>query len=121
MHILVVDDNKDFCDNLRDVLEFEGHKIDTVYDGCSALVKARDSGYDLVLLDLVMPGLTGDSVLLKLKEIAPQTPVVILTVLGEDILLEAALKSGADGYLKKPFDLPVFLKLVNNIKSNCGV
>ncbi|KPU27884.1 PhoP family transcriptional regulator [Caloranaerobacter sp. TR13] len=112
-HILIVDDEPLMVKGLKYSLEQDGYKIDTAYDGNEALRKALDSSYDLIILDLMLPGIDGLEVCQKIRE-KSQVPIIMLTAKGEDINKILGLEYGADDYLTKPFNI---LELKARIKA----
>ncbi len=111
--ILIVDDEKLFVKGLKYSLEQDGYIIDTAFDGYEALEKAKNKRYDLILLDLMLPGIDGLEVCQKLRQDS-QVPIIMLTAKGEDITKILGLEYGADDYLTKPFNI---LELKARIKA----
>jgi two-component system, OmpR family, alkaline phosphatase synthesis response regulator PhoP len=106
MHrILIVEDNPDLAFGLRNNLEIEGYTIDVAEDGSKGLVRARATEPDLIILDLMMPGLDGYRVLKTLREEGYTTPVLILSARGEETDKVRGFRLGADDYVTKPFSL----------------
>ncbi len=101
--ILVVDDEKNIRLTLRESLKASGPRVETAVNGEEALDMAAQQSYDLVLLDLKMPGMDGMEVLRRLREISPGTAVVLLTAHGTVDLAVEAMKLGAVDFLQKPF------------------
>ncbi|MCU0727067.1 MAG: response regulator transcription factor [Planctomycetes bacterium] len=103
MRILIVEDEVDLAVAIRRTLEEEGFACDVAPDGVEALFKATSWYYDVVLLDLMLPGVDGLSVLSRLRGAGSKTPVLILTA--RDALPDRVrgLDAGADDYLVKPF------------------
>ena len=100
--ILVVDDEERIRRLLRMYLEKEGYDIDEAEDGETALQKAIDNDYDLILLDLMLPGIDGLEVCARLRQFKA-TPVVILTAKGEESNRVQGFEAGSDDYVVKPF------------------
>lgn len=100
--ILVVDDEERIRRLLRMYLEKEGYDIDEAEDGETALQKAIDNDYDLILLDLMLPGIDGLEVCARLRQFKA-TPVVILTAKGEESNRVQGFEAGTDDYVVKPF------------------
>lgn len=110
-HLLVVEDEAHLADGLRFNLEAEGHSVQVVGDGESAmerLVGAKEK-FDAVVLDVMLPGIDGFELASELRRAQNYVPVLMLTARGrpEDVLKGFA--AGADDYLPKPFELPIFL------------
>jgi two-component system, OmpR family, alkaline phosphatase synthesis response regulator PhoP len=103
--VLVVEDNRDLAFGLRNNLEIEGYTVDLAADGPSGLEAARQHPPDLVVLDLMLPGLDGYRVLRQLREDGLTMPVLILTAKGEEADKVLGFRLGADDYVTKPFGL----------------
>lgn len=101
--VLIVDDDKGLCNLLTERLGIEGFDLEAVYDGLRGLERALSGEHALVILDLMLPRLTGLDVLRRLR---PKSgiPVLILTARGEDVDKILGLEIGADDYLAKPFN-----------------
>jgi two-component system response regulator MprA len=102
MRILVVDDDPEIVSFIKRGLIYEGYSVDTAVDGTEALTKARDKEPDLVILDIMMPGLDGVEVSKRLRQ-ASDVPILMLTAKGTVADRVEGLDSGADDYLVKPF------------------
>ena len=102
--VLVVDDEKLIVKGLRFRLEQEGMEVDCAYDGEEALELARQNQYDMVLLDVMLPKMTGFEVCQQIREFS-SVPIVMLTVKGEDMDKILGLEYGADDYITKPFNI----------------
>jgi two-component system, OmpR family, response regulator MprA len=100
--ILVVEDDARLAATLRRVLVAEGHDIEVVGDGSDALRRARERPFDLIVLDILLPGLDGISVCKRLRATG-SVPILMLTALGGTEERVRGLDSGADDYLVKPF------------------
>lgn len=114
MRILLVEDDKNMNLSLKFQLEKENFQVDSCFDGEEALYYIRETLYDLILLDRMLPVLDGLSVLKQIRKDGLQTPVILLTALGEVHDKIAGLDCGADDYLVKPFD---FEELCARIRS----
>jgi DNA-binding response OmpR family regulator len=101
--ILLVEDNEDLAFGLRNNLEIEGYEVEVAGNGNAGLERARQSRPDLLILDLMLPGLDGFRLLKALREKDAATPVLILTARGEEADKVRGLKLGADDYVTKPF------------------
>jgi len=103
MKVLIVDDEKRLADAVAQNLRRQNFDTDIAYDGEKGLYDALSGVYDIILLDIMMPKKDGLSVLAELREEGIQTPVILLTALGEVEDRVCGLDSGADDYLPKPF------------------
>jgi len=99
--ILLVDDDKELCQLLREFLELESFEVDTCHDGQSALSKALNYPYDVIVLDVMMPKLNGFDTLRALRG-ESNTPVLMMTARGDEIDRIVGFEMGADDYLPKP-------------------
>jgi DNA-binding response OmpR family regulator len=109
MRILVVEDEQAMADSLTWGLQAEGYVVDVAYNGEEGLWKAREAGHDVIILDVMLPGLDGYQICKQLREQRLWTPILMLTALDEDRDQAEGLDSGADDYLAKPFAYPVLL------------
>ena len=101
--VLIVEDNHDLAFGLRNNLEIEGYGVDVADDGPSGLAAARRNRPDLVVLDLMLPGMDGYRVLRQLRDDGLTMPVLILTARGEEADKVRGFRFGADDYVTKPF------------------
>ncbi len=101
--VLVVEDEESLALGVRDALEHAGFRVEVAFDGLSALKKIRENRPDLVVLDLMLPGMSGLDVLASLRSERLQTRVLILTALADEDDLLRGFQAGADDYMKKPF------------------
>lgn len=107
--VLLADDDRAIRESLARALELEGFDVQVVGDGVEALAWARCGGFDVLVLDFMMPGLDGLTVCRSLCADGQHVPVLMLTARAEDADRTAGLEAGADDYLPKPFDLDEFL------------
>lgn len=105
MRVLLAEDEKKVCQHIGNALRQSGFAVDEVYRGDDALTSAAQTPYDVILLDVMMPGRDGLSVLRVLRERRISTPVMLLTARGEVSERVEGLMLGADDYLSKPFDM----------------
>ena len=103
--ILLIEDNEDLAFGLRNNLEVEGHAVRVALDGREGLRRAREGADDLVILDLMLPGIGGFEVLDGIRRADSRLPVLILTARGEEEDKVRGLRLGADDYVTKPFGL----------------
>jgi two-component system, OmpR family, response regulator CpxR len=102
VHILLVDDDAELCGLLREFLAREGFTVDCEHEGNRGLERAAKGGADLVVLDVMLPGIDGFEILRRLRRVS-KVPVMMLTARGEDVDRIIGLELGADDYLPKPF------------------
>ena len=104
MKALVVDDEKLIVKGLKFSLEQEGYEVDCAYDGQEAVDMAKEKEYDIILLDLMLPVLTGYEVCQQIREFSDM-PIIMLTAKGDDMDKILGLEYGADDYITKPFNI----------------
>ena len=105
MRVLVVEDEKQTASFVRKALQAEGHAVDVLHEGNAALTAITSTPFDVVVLDIMLPGRDGLSVLRQMREKKIGTPVLLLTARGEVGEKVEGLNAGADDYLSKPFAL----------------
>ena len=104
MKILVVDDEKLLVKGIKFNLENEGYDVDVCYDGATAVQMAAQGGYDLIILDLMMPGRDGLEACQRIRQTST-VPIIMLTAKSEDADKLLGFESGADDYITKPFNI----------------
>lgn len=102
--VLVVDDEKLIVKGIRFALEQDGMEVDCAYDGEEAVEKAKQKEYDVVLLDVMLPKLSGFDVCQQIREFS-NMPIIMLTAKGDDMDKILGLEYGADDYITKPFNI----------------
>ncbi len=102
--VLVVDDEKLIVKGIRFSLEQDGMEVDCAYDGEEALEMAKKTEYDVILLDIMLPKLTGFEVCQQIREFSDM-PIIMLTAKGDDMDKILGLEYGADDYITKPFNI----------------
>jgi DNA-binding response OmpR family regulator len=112
-HVLLIEDNADFAFGLRANLEYEGYAVTVADDGASGLRLAGSSAPDLILLDLMLPGIDGFELLRQLRDARNPVPVIVVSAKSGEMDRVAALRLGADDYVAKPFSL---LELLERIR-----
>jgi len=118
--VLVVEDNADLAYGLRNNLEIEGYKVDVAGDGTRGLALARTAGPDLIILDLMLPGMDGFRVLRALRDEGRRLPILVLTARGEEGDKVRGLRLGADDYVTKPFGVLELLARVEALFRRAG-
>ena len=111
-HILIVEDEQELCLTLGDRLRSEGYDVECAFDGKAGMDKIRESPFDLVILDLMLPVRSGLDLCVDIRRSGFTTPILILTALGQSVEKVAGLKLGADDYVTKPFDTPELMARV---------
>jgi two-component system response regulator CpxR len=101
--VLIVDDDTELCDLVAEYLEQEGLEAEAVHDGDAGVARSLEGGHDLVILDVMLPGIGGFEVLRRIRE-RSKIPVLMLSARGEEVDRIVGLELGADDYLPKPFN-----------------
>ena len=112
--ILVIDDDETICSLFKDTLEDAGYKVTAVTNSYEGLELVKNEDYDLVFLDLKMPGLDGAELLGQIRAVKPEMPVTVVTGYPESDLMMKALNYGPLGVMKKPFKGSDVLTTVRN-------
>lgn len=110
--ILLVEDEPTIRTAVRDALRSQGHDVDDTVDGAEGLRRARMGGYDLIVLDLMLPGMDGLEVCRTLRREGNRTPIIVLTARGGEDDRVRGLQVGADDYVAKPFSVRELLARV---------
>jgi len=114
-NILIVEDELNMVNGLKDNLEFEGYEVDTALEGGTGLQKILKNSYDLILLDIMLPEISGFDICKTARREGINTPIILLTAKGEEIDKVLGLELGADDYITKPFSLRELLARIKAI------
>ena len=109
MNVLVVEDERNLADAIVKILEDEGYNAEATYDGKAGLTCAKSGLYDAIVLDVMLPGMSGYDVVTKMRHAGVSTPVLMLTARTSTEDKVRGLDSGADDYMTKPFEAPELL------------
>ena len=118
--ILIVEDEPGMVAGLRDNFEFEGYQVLSAMDGVSGLERALAESPDLVILDVMMPRMSGLDVCKQLKSKRPGIPIIMLTARGQEVDKVVGLELGADDYVTKPFSIRELLARVKAVLRRVG-
>ncbi|MDK9706055.1 MAG: response regulator [Desulforhopalus sp.] len=114
--VLLVDDEEDFLATLAERLENRGLKVNTVTSGELAVEKVEQEGFDLIVLDLAMPGMDGLEALKRIKAKQPDAEIIILSGQGSIKTSIEAMKLGAEDFMEKPVNMSELLDKISNAK-----
>lgn len=112
--VLVVDDAAFMRSMLRRILEDEGYEIQEAPDGDVAIKKYKESKYDLITMDIVMPNVDGVTAVKEIMRIDPEARIIMITALAHKTLVLRALRAGAKDFIVKPFDSTAVIEAVKN-------
>ncbi len=113
--ILIVEDEKHMLQGLKDNLEFEGYEVDVADKGQSGLNKILENTFDLIILDVMLPEISGFDICKTVRKKGIMTPIILLTAKGEELDKVLGLELGADDYMTKPFSLRELLARIKAI------
>src|SRR6185436_17212012 len=120
MRVLIVEDEKKTASSLRKALQAEGQVVDVLHDGSAVLPAVSHTAFDVVVLDVMLPGRDGLSVVRLMRENQIKTPVLLLTARSEVSEKVEGLNAGADDYLPKPFALEELIARVRALGRRSG-
>jgi DNA-binding response OmpR family regulator len=118
--VLIVDDDKELRAHLTEILSVAGYEINAAASGMEAIEKAIDADFDLVLLDLMMPKMSGVDVLQELRKVAPRARIIMLTAFATVENAVEVIKRGASDYLIKPFKIDDLLTRIRRVLEEAG-
>jgi DNA-binding response OmpR family regulator len=107
--LLLIEDDKRIATAVKRGLEGEGFTVETAFDGTDGLWRAREGGYDALIVDLMLPGTNGFKICAQLRDEGIWTPILVLTAKDGEYDQTEALDTGADDYLTKPFSFPILV------------
>lgn len=114
--ILIVDDDVGMCETLSDIMEDKGYRTVIALDGHEAIQTVKESAFDVILMDIKMPGINGVETFKQIKRIHPETAVVMMTAYAVEGLIREALREGAYGVLYKPLDIEKMISVIESVK-----
>lgn len=113
--ILVIEDDTSILRGLKDNLVFEGYEVLSATEGHEGLNLALEGSPDLILLDIMLPGITGYDICRKVREQKPDLPIIMLTARGKEVDKVAGLDLGADDYVTKPFSISELMARIRSV------
>jgi two-component system response regulator HydG len=117
-NILVVDDQIGMLETFTDILEDRDYNVVTADDGFTAIKKAKERSFDLIFMDIKMPGLNGVQTFRELKKIDPKITVIMMTAYSVEDLIEEAVEEGAYAVIYKPFDIDRVIQTIERVLKN---
>lgn len=113
--ILIIEDDVSIMRGLKDNLEYEGYAVFAESNGEKGLEHALENNIDLILLDIMLPGINGFEICRKVKKEKPELPIIMITARGSEMDKVSGLDIGADDYITKPFSIPELLARVRAV------
>jgi CheY-like chemotaxis protein len=117
-NILIVDDDIEMTETLSDILTDLGHHVETTNDGFKAIQKVKTHSFDVILMDIKMPGINGVETYKEIKRIQPNAAVMMMTAYSVEDLVAKALKEGAYGVWYKPIELAKVIEFIEQLKKS---
>ena len=114
--VFIVDDDSDHAESIADVLEARGYVVEIAFSGEEAVARFREADFDVVLMDIRLPGINGVETFFEFKKIRPSAHVFMMTGYSVEQLIAQAVDNGALGVLKKPFGMPDLLAAIEDVK-----
>ena len=115
-NVLIVDDDIEMTETLSDILEDSGYDVESANDGFKAIEKVKAWTFDVILMDIKMPGINGVETYKEIKSIRPEATVMMMTAYSVEDLVAEALKEGAYGVMYKPIDVAKVIEFIERIK-----
>jgi two-component system, NtrC family, response regulator HydG len=115
-HVLVVDDDRDHAESVAEILEMRGHRVELAYTGEQAIVRFCEADFDMVLMDVKLPGMNGVQTFFEFRRLRADVRVLMMTGYSVEQLVAQAVDNGALGILRKPFYAADLLMAVDNVK-----
>jgi two-component system, NtrC family, response regulator HydG len=116
MRIFIVDDDRDHAESVADILELHGHSVQVSLSGEHAIERFRGQDFDVVLMDVKLPGMNGVETFFEFKKIRPNARVLMMTGYSVEQLVAQAVENGALGVLHKPFAVGQLLEMLERVK-----
>lgn len=120
MKLLMIEDDHKIATSVKRGLEAEGYSVEVAFDGSHGLWMANEGAYDLIILDIMLPGRNGFQICADLRAAGDWTPILMLTAKDGDLDEAEALDTGADDFLSKPFSFPVLVARVRSLLRRVG-
>ena len=114
--ILIIDDDRDHAESIVDILAMRGNEVEAAYSGEAGIEVFRDHDFDIVFMDVKLPGMNGVETFFAFKKIRPDAKVMMMTGYSVEQLLSQAIEHGALGVLRKPFVITDLLQALEQVK-----
>lgn len=116
-----MDDDSEICETLADILEMEGFYVDTAKEGEEGIKKAKEKFFEVVLMDIKMPGMNGAEAFKEIKKISPRTGAIIMTAYAVEALIKKVINDCAFGVIYKPFEMERMLDRIEKVRKAAHV
>jgi DNA-binding response OmpR family regulator len=112
-NVLVVDDDRDHAESIADLLIIHGYTVETAFSGEDGLAMFRGQHFDLVLMDMKLPGMNGVDAFFECRKVRADAPVMMMTGYSVETLIEKAIDNGALGVMRKPFSVGELIQVID--------
>ena len=116
--VLIVDDQLGMLETFKDILTDRSYGVDTAEDGYMAIRKAKEKKFDIIFMDMKMPGINGVQTFREIKKISPDTAVIMMTAYAMEDLIKEAISEGAYAVVYKPFDVDRIIQTIEDVLKN---
>lgn len=120
-NVLIVDDDIGMTETLSDILDESGYDVEVANDGFQAIERVKARAFDVILMDIKMPGINGVKTYKKIKKIRPEAAVMMMTAYSVEALVAEALKEGAYGVMYKPIDITKVTEFIEHIRKSAFI
>ena len=114
-NVLIVDDQLGMLETFKDILTDKGYSVDTAEDGYMAIKRAKEKKFDIIFMDMKMPGINGVQTFREIKKINPDTSVIMMTAYAVEDLVKEAISEGAYTVVYKPFDMDRIIQTIEEV------
>jgi two-component system response regulator HydG len=114
--VLVIDDDRDHAESIADILSMRGHRVEAAFSGEQGVEIFREQDFDIVFMDVKLPGMNGVETFFEFKKIRPGARVMMMTGFSLEQLITQAIENGALGVLRKPFAIQDLLHVLDQVK-----
>src|SRR3989339_1645905 len=115
VNILIVDDQVNMLETFTDILRDKGYKVTTAEDGYTAIDKVKKQSFDVIFMDIKMPGINGVQTFREIKKINPKTAVIMMTAYSVEGLVKEAIEEGAYTVIYKPFEIERVVETIERV------
>ena len=116
MRVFIVDDDRDHAESIADVLTMRGFETELAYSGEAGLARFREADFDIVFMDVKLPGMNGVETFFQFRKVKPDVKVMLMTGFSLEQLVAQAVENGALGVLRKPFEIGELLDVLDQVK-----
>jgi two-component system, NtrC family, response regulator HydG len=116
MRVFIIDDDRDHAESIADVLTMRGYEVELAFSGEAGLARFREANFDIVFMDVKLPGMNGVETFFEFRKLRPEVKVMLMTGYSLEQLIAQAVENGALGVLRKPFEIKDLLDVLDQVK-----